>query len=475
MATIESFESPPLPGDSALIMTIPGVKSIVKNSVLVLFLIGLTCFSAGCGQEQNTAPEDSREPVAGIAPGDGLEYRNIAVKSVVTDVQPMTGIVLWTNNDAHVNSDAIRLEYSYMAFNDIVIADGVYDWSAVDRLLDLVAARGHQAILRFYYVYPGCRTTVPDFIKGLGDYSETSGIGDGTADTWYPDWSHPALMNFTLDFFTALARRYDDDPRLAFLEVGFGLWAEYHIYDGPMEPGVTFPSKDFQTAFLQHLKRQFEHLRWSISIDAADDQTTPFSAAPDLQALDFGLFDDSFMHAGHAGYNRSCFEFFGPDRYERAPMGGEFSYYTDGDQQDALSPDGPHGIPFETFSADYHITFMIGNDQPDYQTLDRIREAGLATGYRFTITAFTSSSADTRVTVLNSGVAPIYYDAYVSVNGVRADESLKGLLPGRRQEFIIRLGSQAGDDLQLRIECDRLVEGQQIQYDADLEGSPGTT
>jgi hypothetical protein len=451
------------------------MRSLVKNLAFALFFLGLTGFAAGCDQEQNTAQEDSQEPAISAAASGGLEYRHIGVNSAVTDVQPMTGIVFWTDNEEYANADAISLEYSYMSYNDIVASEGVYDWSTVDHLLDRVADRGHQAILRFYYVYPGCRTTVPDYIKRLGDYSETSGIGDGTVGTWYPDWSHPALMDFTLDFFSEFARRYDDDPRLAFLEVGFGLWAEYHIYDGPMEPGVTFPSKDFQTAFLQHLNRQFKKLRWSISIDAADDLNTPFAADPDLLAIDFGLFDDSFMHAEHDGYNRSCFEFFGTDRYERSPIGGEFSYYTDHDQQYALSPEGPYGTPFETFSADYHVTFMIGNDQPDYQPLTRIKAAGLATGYRFEITAFTSSPADTRVAVLNNGVAPIYYDAYVSVNGVRADESLKGLLPGHQQNFIVNLGSQEGDDLQLRIECDRLIKGQQIQYDANLQGSPDIT
>ena len=449
---------------------IPGLKARVKYLGLALLFLGMAGLTAGCGQETEDATvAQSQDQTSGIAPDHGLQYRNIGVKGTVTNVQPMTGIVLWADNAAYVNSDAISLEYSSMEFNAIVQSEGGYDWSPVDRLLDQTASRGHQAILRFYYVYPGRSTTVPDYIKQLEGYSETSGIGDGTGGTWYPDWSHPALERFTLNFFTEFARRYDNDPRLAFLEVGFGLWAEYHIYDGPLELGVTFPSKDFQSTFLQHLNRQFKQLRWSISIDAADDQTTPLAAEPGLSAIDFVLFDDSFMNAEHDGYNRSCFEFFGLNRYEHAPMGGEFSYYTHHDQQFALSAEGPHGIPFETFSAEYHITFMIGNDQPDYQSLERIREAGLTTGYRFTITGFKSSSADSRVSVLNSGVAPIYYDAYISVNGMRADASLKGLLPGQQQEFTINLGSEAGDDLQLRIDCDRLVEGQQIQYDADLD------
>lgn len=123
----------------------------MKNLVLALLFLGLSGLAAGCSQEQNASAASGGEPTAGIAPDNGLEYRNVRVKSTVTDVQPMTGIVFWTDNEAYVDSDAISLEYSYMPYNDIVPSEGVYDWSTVDRLLDRVAARGHQAILRFYY------------------------------------------------------------------------------------------------------------------------------------------------------------------------------------------------------------------------------------------------------------------------------------------------------------------------------------
>ena len=90
-----------------------------------------------------------------------------------------------------------------------------------------------------------------------------------------------------------LTARYDADPRLAFLQVGFGLWAEDHVYD----PGERLAS----------------------------------------------------------------------------PVGGELSYYTDYDQEHALDlPDGPHGVAFETLAAEYNVSYMIGNDQPDYQSWARI-------------------------------------------------------------------------------------------------------
>jgi hypothetical protein len=99
----------------------------------------------------------------------------IPLKSRITHVQPMTGIVLWATSE-HNRTDAIQLEYSYMKYGAVVTDRGRYDWSAMDRLLERVAGRRHQAIVRFYFVYPGQPTTVPGYIKALPDYHETRGV-----------------------------------------------------------------------------------------------------------------------------------------------------------------------------------------------------------------------------------------------------------------------------------------------------------
>ena len=70
---------------------------------------------------------------------------------------------------------------------------------------------------------------------------------------------------------------------------------------------------------------------WAISIDAADDGYTPIVADAELMALDFGLFDDSFMHEGHEikqgdGYNERCWRSIGEDkRWKVGVCGGEVS------------------------------------------------------------------------------------------------------------------------------------------------------
>jgi hypothetical protein len=375
----------------------------------------------------------------------------------------MMGIVLWTTSE-HNRSGAIQLEYSYMKYGDVVRDRGQYDWGTMEHLLKQVAGRRHQAIVRFYFVYPGNPTTVPGYIKALADYHERRGLSEGKP-TGFADWSHPELKRFTLEFYEKLAARYDGDPRLAFVETGFGLWAEYHIYSGPMMLGKTFPDKAFQAQFARHLGRVFRVTPWMISVDSADASRAPFAAQRDLLKIAFGVFDDSFLCQQHARENEPNWNVLGRDRWKRAPAGGEFSYYTSRDQQQALSASGPHSIPFEKAAADFHITFMIGNDQPRYQPRDRLRTAGLACGYKFRILAFEASSSRSRVTVTNAGVAPIYYDAYLTVNGVRADRSLKGLLPGAsRTDEIASGGASPG----LTITCDHLVPGQWVEFEADL-------
>ena len=388
------------------------------------------------------------------------EFSDIQIDSKITEVQPMTGIVLWTTS-SHRNTDAVSLEFSYMLFNEVVDANGDYDWQVVEDKLNDVASRNHQAIFRFRYVYPGYETSVPDYIKNLSDYNETEGKSEGQT-TWFPDWTHSELMNFTREFYTKFAERYDNDPRLAFVQVGFGLWGEYHIYDGPFILGETFPSKEFQTSFFEHLDTTFKQTHFSISIDAADDTYSPFSANEDLKNIHFGLFDDSFMCEDHSGYNTDSWNFFDRDRYKHSPAGGEFSYYTDYDQQHVLDPTGNFGTSYEDFASNFHISYMIGNDQPGYQTMDRIKEASMASGYKFKLVSCKTSNDSSKIEVKNIGIAPIYYDAFIAVNGVKSDETLKFLQPGEIKLYKIASG---GSNPQITIECDRLVSGQVIQFE----------
>ncbi|MBP5351074.1 MAG: hypothetical protein J6Y56_03845 [Fibrobacterales bacterium] len=415
-------------------------------------------------------------------------WRSVSLKSTISTAQPMTGLVLWSDNSkASTYANSISMEYAYCWPSKVVKgqkSDGSidYDWSWFESLLNSVSSRGHQAIVRFTYEYPNNAvidsrnpgtTAVPAYLKARSDYHETySSNPGGDGPTWYADWSNDSLKSFTRRFYADFAKRYDNDPRLALLEVGFGHWGEYHIYGTTLKLGTNFPDKEYQKSFLRHVDTLFKSLPWAVSIDAADDEYTPIVGSSTLMGLDFGLFDDSFMHSEHEksqgeGYNEGNWIALNyANRWKNAPMGGEVSYYSSSDQKNFLKPSGMYGVTWEQMASKYHVSFMIANDAPtgSYGTKERFLEAALASGYKFRVTAFERTDDQARVTIKNEGVAPLYRDAYVAVNGTRGGRSLKGLLPGESATVTI----PATGSLKLTIESDFTVSGRPIGYLADL-------
>ena len=421
-----------------------------------LLLLALGLSSCGCG--------DKPAPEPGPAPA---EYgTRVPLQSAITHVQPMTGIVLW-NTSSSVKKDYVQLEFSYMLYNDVCKEKDVFDWTPMDKLLQEAAARGHQVVVRFRYTYPGYSCAVPDYIKEWPGYEATNGKSEGRK-TEFPDWRCEELQRFHMEFHRRFAERYDKDPRLAFVETGFGLWAEYHIYDGPCVIGKTFPSHDFQTQFLPKMDEWFQDTPWLFSIDASDNKYAPFHKQKELLDLNFGNFDDSFMCEDWGGYNWSGWKFFGEDRYKKGPAGGEFSYYSDYDQKHVLDKAGMYGRVFEDVVAKVHMTFIIGNDQPGKQSAERIAEAAMSMGYRFEVRDFqVKESEKASVLIANVGVAPIYRDAFVEVEGVRGDLNLRTLMPG--DEAWVTIPCKATTASRPVIACDHLVAGQEIQYQADIQ------
>ncbi len=421
------------------------------------FILLLALVLGSCACRETPSPVPTEESV------------RVPLQSSITHVQPMTGIVLWNTSSA-VKKDYVQLEYSYMLYNDVCKEKDVFDWTPMDKLLETAASRGHQVVVRFRYTYPGYASAVPDYIKEWPGYEARWAKADGRpkADTEYPDWRCEELQRFHMEFHRRFAERYDQDPRLAFVEIGFGHWAEYHVYDGLFISGQTFPSHDFQAEFLPKMDEWFQHTPWLFSIDASDSKYAPFHKKKELLDLNFGNFDDSFMCEDWDGYNWDGWKFFGEDRYKKAPAGGEFSYYSDYDQKHVLDKEGMYGRVFEDVVAKVHMTFIIGNDQPGKQTPERIAEAAMSMGYRFEIRDFQVKEGEgASVLIANVGVAPIYRSAFVEVEGVRGDFDLRTLMPG--DEAWVTIPCNATSASRPSIACDHLVPGQEIQYQADVK------
>ena len=463
----------------------------MKTSVLILCALGLL---ASC-QPQSTEPQPAPQDTTTITTPQSdpnpvldstLQPFSLSALPPISRVQPMTGLVLWPSHGSiNKYKDVIALEYSYCLPCRVVtgkVGDAIqYDWTYFENILNDIASRNHQAVIRFRYEYPGSRevdgstrgaTAVPQYIKDLEDYNETYyKCEDGP--TYYADWSNKELQWFTKQFYTDFAAKYGNDPRIAFLEVGFGHWSEYHIYGTKLKLGTNFPSKEYQNEFLLHVGSVMP-IPWLISIDAADNSYTSIVKTPEVMALDFGNFDDSFMHEGHElgsgdGYNEESWNKIGQGtRWQRGPSGGEVSYYTSADQRGFLNPAGLYNVTWEQAAAKYHITFMISNDAPGstYGTTERFQSAGIAAGYSFAVLDCRTGKGKTQLLVTNEGVAPIYRDAFFAINDTRCPQSLKGLLPG--EKVVMEIPVELKDAKDLHIACDYILQNQVIQFNANF-------
>jgi len=112
---------------------------------------------------------------------------------------------------------------------------------------------------------------------------------------------------------------------------------------------------------------------------------------------------------------------------------------------------------------------MIGNDTTDSHSVERIKEASMASGYQFEIVGLFVSDArdEVRIVVENTGIAPIYYDAFVAINGQRADNSLRTLYPGMRESYSVLINVE-NTDIDLTIESDDILDTQRIEFNANL-------
>ncbi|SMP44770.1 hypothetical protein [Fibrobacter sp. UWB10] len=426
--------------------------------------------------------------------------RSVALKKEIESLEPMKGIVFWPDQAKSQKNlqGSISLEFSYCLPCAVVKGktdDKIdYDWSSFEKMLDDIASRGHQAIVRFRIEYPsetitnasGCTekvkgaTAVPNYIKANKSYTETySEDPGGDGPTYYADWSNKELQWFYKQFYTDFSAKYDKDPRIAFVQAGFGHWAEYHIYGTTLKLDTNFAGKGYQSEFLTHLDSLFKETPWSISIDAADKKYTPIAGNKTLLGLKFGLFDDSFMHKEHDisqgdGDNEKNWQAIGTDRWKTSPAGGEISYYEDKDQHEFLNPAGLYGVTWEDAAAKYHMTYVIGNDAPEgsYATKERVYEASSYAGYKFAVTGYAVNKISAAVRVKNIGIAPLYHNAYVTVKGVRSEKSLKGLLPGKEATFTVA-GIQIGDSEspEVSITSDKILKDATIPYKASLDGS----
>jgi len=164
------------------------------------------------------------------------------------------------------------MEFSYLPYSAVVKGYDDFDWKPLEDLLDDVASRGHQAVIRIYLEYPGKTNVIPEFLINdelkVHRYLNTNTQPLDAARVETPDYENENLRRSLKSFLKALGEKYDGDPRIGFITAGLlGTWGEWHNY--PKEN--LFASKTVQEEVMRAYETAFQTTPVLLRYPAADD------------------------------------------------------------------------------------------------------------------------------------------------------------------------------------------------------------
>lgn len=157
-----------------------------------------------------------------------LEPRLIPVSAAAEIPNSMRGQYSWLGS-APLPADWPVLDVYYrdqVVWRRLEPTAGSYDFSWFDEGLAAAEARGGRFGFRVMAWCPGC------WIEATPDWLPTQ------PGTDIPDWNGEAFLGAWERLVGELGRRYADDPRLGWVDVGgYGKWGEWHV--DPGSPAIT--------------------------------------------------------------------------------------------------------------------------------------------------------------------------------------------------------------------------------------------
>jgi hypothetical protein len=387
-----------------------------------------------------------------------LEYQAAPVDN------PLKGLVPYAR--PHPNRFPHSLEFSYLAFSDLVIGPDRYDWRPLEKLLEDVKSRRNQTVFRVYLEYPDGKSGIPKFLieDGLKVHrwrnSELAFQG-GKGDVQTPDYENPKLRKALRQFIAALGKKYDGDPRIGYVTAGLlGLWGEWHDYP---KGDDLWASKQTQIEVLEAYELAFNKtpvlLRYPAGTDHYDQ-----AANHDRR---FGYHDDSFAHATlHTGREEDSWYFQSlliesgtTEKWKTLPIGGEIRPEVWGCCFDS-DPCTAAGQSFAQCRDEMHVTWLMDTglfqNKAGDERLGNAKREVRKMGYEFFVKSVEVqqdvAGARLMLEVENTGIAPFYHPGWSikvrSLDGAENDWmdtnlELTQILPGE----VKRLQCKVGDGI----------------------------
>ena len=168
--------------------------------------------------------------------------------------------------------DYCTVVYTGCGWDSIQKGKNEYDWSRIDNLLNLCGQSNRTLGWRIYPTNSSAETGgdhVPQFIYDEGCGSVQATVRGTERKIRVPDWEDPIYIQACKDFAAEMARRYDGDSRVEFIDIrAFGNWGEWHCFQ--LE-GSEMPSKEIQKDMIAYYKSVFKTTQLVVPSDCRDD------------------------------------------------------------------------------------------------------------------------------------------------------------------------------------------------------------
>jgi hypothetical protein len=162
------------------------------------------------------------------------DVRPAAADDVVIRPQPKPGAL---DNPLkgwcpYTNAGEIYQPYSmvfqYVSWRELEPVEGEFRFEEWEKTWNIERAKGKHVIFRVYVDYPSLPSGLPEWLRRAGvKVTAYSDHGGGHS----PDYNDPRMVAGMERLITALGKRYNKHPRIAFVQLGLlGFWGEWHTW-----------------------------------------------------------------------------------------------------------------------------------------------------------------------------------------------------------------------------------------------------
>lgn len=264
-------------------------RSLAAGCVAGVVLLACRSLQAEVAQVV-VAPEDTGAALVNPGMGWTMHFYSNQISNYGSKLDP---------SDTLDDFPGLSVVYLRVPWAFIEPEEGRFNWSLLDTPAQRFIAKGKQVALRISCSESWMRYATPKWVRQAGAKGIEFKFGKGPQEggpLWDPDYLDPVFLAKLENFLAAMARRYDGNANVAFLDVGtFGMWGEGHT-------GFSSRLDDRQTLEVckRHIDlhvKHFPHTLLCISDDMAGSATPGRHLPVTDYALSKGvtLRDDSIL------------------------------------------------------------------------------------------------------------------------------------------------------------------------------------